>query len=200
MRKTFLLGGAAAALFAAGLAQAGDAYPWRGHAAPFPFLFGNDIDGHQQTRLRADGSLTGYLYVQQTGVVTKDGYPVASHANCATAPDSCIVGWTIDGKPTRAMVYQQPMHDHPLFTVSRADIPQPGSYSHFHWTGMAMPHYMADGYLLQLVAQNRFCFIHHDAGSATSGMSCQDNGGLKVERGVDLATHLNVVPVLSHGM
>lgn len=201
MRKIILAACAVAATaFAPGFASAGEAYPWRHHAAPYTFVFGNDIDQHQQTRLRADGSLTGYLYIQLTGVVTQDGYPVATHTNCASAPERCIVGWTIDGKPARATFLQHPMHDHPLFAVMRADIPQPGSYSHFHWLGMAMPHHLAQGYLMQLVAQNRFCFIHHDVGAATAGLGCQANGGLKVERGVDIATHLNIVPAAAHAM
>ena len=33
-----------------GAALAADFYPWRNHAAPFNFLFRNEIDSHQQTR------------------------------------------------------------------------------------------------------------------------------------------------------
>lgn len=39
-------------------------YPWKNHAAPYDFLFGNDIDTHQQTRLQQDGSLSGYFYIR----------------------------------------------------------------------------------------------------------------------------------------
>ena len=43
------------------------------------------------------------------------------------------------GKPQAATFLYQPMHDHPVFLVSRPDIPQPGSYVHFHWYGPVMP-------------------------------------------------------------
>ena len=58
------------------------------------------------------------------------------------------------------------MHDHAVFLIERAEIPQPGSYVHFHWTAMDMPkpYQMVDGYLLELTAMNSFCFIHHDVG------------------------------------
>jgi hypothetical protein len=49
------------------------------------------------------------------------------------------------------------------------------------------------GYLLQLTAVNRFCFIHHGAEAAMSAASCRDNGGVEVDRGLDIATHLNIV-------
>jgi hypothetical protein len=182
-------------LASAAATQAAEMYPWRDHQRPFSFVFGNDIDGHQQTRQSSDGSLDGYLYIQTTGVVTKDKLPVATHANCSAAGADCIVGWRIDGKPSHAKLVHQPMHDHPVFLIDRADIPQPGAHVHFHWTGMTMPmpHLSVPGYLLQLTAVNRFCFIHHGAEAAMEAMSCRDNGGIKVERGVDTATHLNIV-------
>jgi hypothetical protein len=46
--------------------------PWRNNAAPFNFLFGNEIDTHQQSRLTRDGNLFGFFYIEFTGVVTKD--------------------------------------------------------------------------------------------------------------------------------
>jgi hypothetical protein len=89
-----------------------------------------------------------------------------------------------------------------VFVVKRPDMPQPGSYSHFHWLGQAMPqvHLPVGGYLLQLTAMNLFCFIHHEAGMATSSATCQDNGGVKVQPGVDIATHLNIVAAPPMGM
>ena len=192
-----------AALAAAGLApaHAGEGYPWRQHAPPFDFQFGNDIDTHQQTRLDRAGNLSGFFYIRYTGVVTKDRYPVATHVDCNSAPD-CVVGWMLDGKPVKAAFLHHPMHDHPIFAMGRADIPQPGSYSHFHWLGQAMPqmNLPADGYVLQLSAINRFCFIHHMADAATSAASCRDNGGVAVEVGGDIATHLNISPAAAHGM
>lgn len=184
--------------------QAAEMVPWREHQRPWTFVFGNDIDGHQQTRQRADGSLDGFLYIRHTGVVTHDGLPVATHADCSAAGADCVVGWTIDGRPASAMLAHEPMHmhDHLLFVIGRADIPQPGAYVHFHWTGMDMPApgAQAAGYLLQLTAVNRFCFIHHGAEAAMTEMSCRDNGGVEVERGIDTATHLNIVTTAHGGM
>jgi hypothetical protein len=185
---------AALGLSATTATQAAEMYPWRSHQAPFGYMFGNEIDGHQQTRLGRDGSLDGYLYIHHTGVVTKDNYPVATHVDCGTVSD-CTVGWKIDGKPSSAKLVRQPLHDHPVFLMARPDIPQPGAYAHFHWTGMTMPmpYLSVRGYVLQLTAVNRFCFIHHSAEAAMSAASCRDNGGVEVDRGLDIATHLNIV-------
>jgi hypothetical protein len=203
MRKpTMILFGAGLALAAATSVQAEETYPWRQHQRPFSYIFGNEIDGHQQTREGRDGKLTGYLYIQYTGIVTKDNYQVATHVDCNAIGADCVVGWNVAGLPSRAKLVRQPMHDHPLFLIDRVDIPQPGSYAHFHWTGMAMPmpYLSVDGYLLELTAVNRFCFIHHDAGMAMSAKSCRESGGVKVERGVDIATHLNIVTSDPNGM
>lgn len=174
-------------------AAAADLYPWRNHAAPFAFQFQNDIDTHQQTRRTRDGSLFGFFYIQFTGVVTSDRYRVATHVDCNAAPD-CTVGWSLNGKPLSATFLYHPMPDHPVFLVARPDIPQPGAFAHFHWLGAhPSPLQTVDGYLLQLTAVDRFCFIHHDAASATSSGTCRDNGGVNVDPGIDIATHLNIV-------
>ncbi len=185
---------AALGLMTASMVQAAEGPPWRQHQAPFDFVFGNEIDTHQQTRLGRDGELKGFLYIRYTGIVTADNYRVATHVNCNVVAE-CSVGWKIDGKPARARLVRQPMHDHPVFWVPRADIPQPGSYAHFHWIGMPMPmpYQDAAGYLLELTATDRFCFIHHGAEGAMSAANCRANGGVPVERGTDIATHLNIV-------
>ncbi len=54
--------------------------------APYSFLFGNEIDTHQQTRRIQGGDLFGYFYISFTGVVTKDGYRVATHLDCNANP------------------------------------------------------------------------------------------------------------------
>jgi hypothetical protein len=181
--------------------QAADLYPWRDHAAPFEFLFGNHLDTHQQTRRTRDGSLFGFLYVRYTGVVTKDGKPVATHADCNAAGD-CTVGWALSGRPANAALLYEVMHDHPVFLISRQDIPQPGVYTHFHWLGSAMPSQRTPvaGYLLQLTAADSFCFIHHEAGMAKSNKTCRDNEGINVTLGSDSATHLNIVTSAPPGM
>jgi hypothetical protein len=188
--------GAALALSATTATLAAEMLPWRQHQAPWSFLFGNPFDTHQQSKAMGDGTLKGYFYIRYTGVVTRDGLRVASHADCDMAPD-CTVGWTLDARPASATLVLQPMHDHPVFLMPRADIAQPGAYAHFHWTGMDMPQVgvPAAGYLLQLNAVNRFCFIHHEADMASDAASCRDNGGVPVERGIDIATHLNLITV-----
>ena len=176
-----------------GAGHAAAFYPWRNHVAPFPFLFGNDIDTHQQTQLKKDGSLSGYFYIHFTGIVTKDGYPVATHVDCNAT--FCTVGWTLDGEPGAATFVYQVDDDHPVFLVSRADIPQPGAYAHFHWlSSMPAAGVVASGYLLQLTAVDTFCFIHHGADGALTSNTCRENGGIAVNRGIDIATHLNIVP------
>lgn len=192
---------AAVTIAAASAASADGFYPWRNHAAPFDFVFGNDIDTHQQTRRRPNGDLRGFFYIRYTGTTTADGYRVATHVDCNSMPD-CVVGWMLEGKPRDAALHEQPMHDHPIFAIARADIPQPGSWSHFHWLGAAMPqpHLPVAGYVLQLTAVDRFCFIHHGADGATPASVCRDNGGVAVERGVDIATHLNLVSAAVHAM
>ncbi|HEU0200642.1 MAG TPA: hypothetical protein VFR86_09420, partial [Burkholderiaceae bacterium] len=157
-------------------------------------LFGNEIDTHQQTRQTRDGGLFGFFYVQFTGVVTKDRYRVATHVDCNAAPE-CTVGWTLSGRQLNATFLYQVNHDHPVFLVDRRDIPQPGAFAHFHWTG-GQPLIQGagfGGYLLQLTAVDKFCFIHHDAASATSDRTCRDNRGINVDPGIDIASHLNVV-------
>jgi hypothetical protein len=165
-------------------------YPWRNHAAPYDFLFGNEIDTHQQTRVKADDALSGFLYVHYTGETSADGLPIATHDDCAVAV--CDVGWTIDGLPANATFLYHVEHDHPVWLVDRADIPQPGAYAHFHWVG-APPVAAGDarsGYLLELRAIGRFCFVHH----ATDGSgSCANRGGVAVVPGIDIATHVNIV-------
>jgi hypothetical protein len=189
-----------AALLASGAALATDIYPWRHHAAPFNFMFGNDIDTHQQTRTVTGGSLFGFFYVRFTGVVTKDRYGVATHVDCNAFAD-CTVGWILHGASTNASFLYQVPPDHPVFLVARPDIPQPGAYAHFHWLGSQPPAgTSAEGYLLQLTAADRFCFVHHDAGVATSNRTCRENGGVNVDPGIDIATHLNIVTTRPPGL
>jgi hypothetical protein len=190
----------ALSLLGAGAATAADLYPWNDHAAPFTFVFGNDIDTHQQTRKTRTGTLFGFFYIQFTGVVTKDRYRVATHVDCNASPD-CTVGWTLKGTPVGATFLYQVEHDHPVFLVNRADIPQPGAHAHFHWLGgMPNPGEAASGYLLQLTAVDAFCFIHHGAEGATGNKTCRENGGIKVNPGIDIATHLNIVTSFPAGM
>jgi hypothetical protein len=159
---------------------------WTNHGYPLTFLFGNHIDTHQQTMLLPNGNLVGYLYITYTGEFTPEGVPIAKHPDENTPPSEIVAGWALRGKPnTETFVFHD--MDHPLWLVgSRADIPQPGGYSHFHWTGLPMHAHelmvdmMYPGYFLELTAIRRFAFEH--GGQTTP-----------VQPGLDLATHVNIV-------
>jgi hypothetical protein len=182
-----------AVLAASGTAAALSIHPWRDHAPPFDFLFGNEFDSHQETRESRGGGLSGFFYVSFTGVTTTDGYRVATHVDC-DAGAHCTVGWLLKGRPTEATLVSHDQGSHPLFSLPRADIPQPGAYSHFHWLGdMPMVDQRVEGYLLELISVDRFCFMHHGAAAAQSTQTCRDNGGIPVTPGLDVATHLNIV-------
>lgn len=180
--------------------RATDLYPWNNHSSPLNFRFGNEVDAHQQSHAGPGGNLVGFLYIQFTGTVTSDGYRVASHGDCKSG--RCTVGWTFSGKALDAKLIAEPMQDHPLFFVARSEIPEPGAFSHFHWLGqMPAMGSSTSGYALQLVAVDRFCFLHHDATAAVNNKSCHDNLGVKIEPGIDVASHLNIVPIdFSAGM
>jgi len=181
-------------------AAAADIYPWNDHAAPFSFRFGNDLDTHQQTRRTREGGLFGFFYISFTGILTRDRYRVATHLDCAM--NDCTVGWTLSGQPLDATFLYHVENEHPIFLIPRPDIPQPGVYSHFHWLGNAalQTGQRVPGYALQLTAVDRFCFVHHDAGMATADRTCRNNGGVAVDPGVDMATHLNILPSRPPGL
>ena len=175
-------------------AEAGG-YPWKDHAKPYDFKFGNHIDTHQQTKIKNNGELFGFLYITFIEDIDgmpeeKDGIPVAEHCDNDTTADECEVGWIIRGKfiegdnrPT--FVYHE--EDHPTWlVVSRNDIPQPGSFSHFHWLGSPdggggfTQGDMRDGYFIELQAVDLFYFRHN-------------NEDLLVMPGIDISTHVNIV-------
>jgi hypothetical protein len=197
-------------LFALALAAPVAAEPgpaWKSHEKPWLFLFGNHLDTHQQSKLKKDGGLEGYLYVRHTGAVSDDGYRVATHVDCDAVgdgkKDGCVAGWKFEGRPGAAhFLYHAPM-DHPFWHVPRSGIPQPGAHGHFHWTGTpptaeALPDgkpddYAWQGFFLQLEALDTFCFVHH---AHAAGGTCSAQGGVIVTKGLDLATHLNLVPAM----
>jgi len=188
----------AAVAFAAGTVVASgtvsaQGYPWRNHDGNYPFLFGDDFDTHQQTRMTPSGSLVGFVYLRYTGVLTTDGYPVARHADCNQVND-CRVGWIVRGEPGSATFLYHAEGDHPTWQVNRADIPQPGAFGHFHALGThpLQAEEAQGGYFLELQAIDRFCFVHHDDMDAMAG-SCVDIGGVPVSAGIDIATHVNIV-------
>jgi hypothetical protein len=79
--------------------------------------------------------------------------------------------------------------------MDRADIVQPGAFTYFHWVGtLPVVGERSRGYLLQLLAADRFCFVPNATQAATSSKTCSDNGGIALDLGLDMASHLNIVP------
>jgi hypothetical protein len=192
---------ALAAVLGLGRVHAAEFLPWNDHAKPFDFLFngGADIDMHQQTLLnRSTKQLFGFLYIQFTGAVSRDGYRVAIHGDCNAPDDNCKVGWLLQGQPANARLVYQAEPDHPTWLVDRADIPQPGAFSHFHWsdtTHAPLVGTVHSGFLLRLESVDTFCFVHHDGVGFDEKRSCEDdvNNGVIVRPGIDIATHVNIV-------
>ena len=181
--------------------NAADLYPWNNHARPYDFLFndGTEIDTHQQTLInQATKELSGFLYIEFTGAVSKDGYRVASHTDCNAAGATCTVGWNLRGQRATATLVYHVEPDHPTWLIDRADIPQPGSYSHFHWSDTSQHPVVGsthDGYMLQLQAVDTFCFVNGDPAAFQASRKCEDdaNQGVIVRPGIDVATHVNIV-------
>ena len=192
------------------------------HGEPFDFIFDNHIDTHQQTLLKVKRgnprSLFGFFYIIFTGATDPiSGLPVARHPRgadqdeeCRVDDINCVVGWIMRGKPGDAkFLYHSGVNgnDHPVWMVNRVQIPQPGSFLHFHWIGRESTDPRADsvpeacekinagdlenqdptainvtcpGWFLQIRAGRRFAFEH---------------GGelIPVRPGIDNAKHLNLV-------
>lgn len=191
------------------------------HGAPFDFLFGNHIDTHQETKLKLTKSgdpeqLSGRFYIIFTGETDPiSGLPVARHPRgaahseeCGVDDVDCIVGWQLRGLPAEAkFLFHHGVNgnDHPVWLLNRVDIPQPGSFTHYHWITQTSndprwptvpgecnqqnasqleaggaANFICPGWLLQLKAARTFAFEH---------------GGEKVpvRPGMDNATHLNLL-------
>ena len=161
-------------------------------------------------------SLKGSFYIIFTGETDKvSGLPIAEHPNgsqCEEDESDCVVGWKIKAKPGAAkFLYHSGVNgnDHPVWVVNRADIPQPGSYTHFHWITSTSSDSRADtvpeacdvetaddleykaeagdenivcpGWFLEIkVGKKKFAFQH-------------GNEVVPVHRGIDNTTHLNLV-------
>ncbi|UCH75018.1 MAG: hypothetical protein JSU82_03990 [Rhodospirillales bacterium] len=119
------------------------------------FMFGNHIDTHQLTRLRRDGELSGKFLIYFTGEIdAASGLPVARHPRGVMHDEvcgvdlECVTGWKLRGKAGEAVFLSHGGvngNDHPVWLVDRAAIPQPGSYSHFHWITSAGTEALTDG-------------------------------------------------------
>ncbi len=166
---------------------AGSAYPWRDHAAPYDFTFGNHIDANQQSKQVGKDKLGGFLYIRYTGGETVDGVPLAKHGNC-NVDDDCIVGWKLHGIAAQAQ-YCRHSGGHPTWAISPEEMPKQPGYTHFHWLNQS-PHAGGlevgktyDGYVLKLTTRDHFFFDHH--------------GGFDITPGIDYQSHANIVPPCS---
>ena len=213
------------------IAKAGNDF----HDPPFDFLFGNHIDTHQETNMKLDkdtgnaDNLFGKFYIIFTGEIDEaSGLPIAHHPRglsddhderCGVTVD-CVTGWEMRGVPGAAkFLYHSGVNgnDHPVWMVNRAEedsaptsgmvIPQPGSYTHFHWVtststdprassvsaacdkqragqledqAPTAANEVCQGWFLQIKAVRSFAFRH--------------GGELSpVRPGIDNRTHLNLV-------
>ena len=121
-----------------------------------------------------------------------------------------MVGWLINAVPGEAkFLYHNGLNgdDHPVWMVNRVDIPQPGSFTHFHWIttigsdpgattvpaacdknnagqledqAPAAVDKTCPGWFMEIKAIKKFAFDH---GGET----------VPVNPGIDNATHLNLV-------
>lgn len=151
-----------------------ESYPWREHAPPFDYLFGNHIDMHQQSRILGNGALQGFFYIRFTGHFI-NGYPEAMHGQDT-------VGWIISGISLKAKLVEL---SPPTWCVDPAELPQQTGYTHFHWLGLPEDEsgliigQTYDGYLIKLTARDTFFF--------------EDFEDFIVTPGVDSYSHNNIV-------
>lgn len=191
------------------------------HDPPWTFLFGNHIDTHQETRIKLDKfdnpvSLSGSFYIIFTGETDPiSGLLIARHPRgagehneeCGVDDIKCVKGWNMRGVPAEALfLYHSGVNgdDHPVWMLNRIDIPQPGSFTHFHWItrsstdpgASAVPEEcdannasglvispdgnLCPGWLLEIHATRSFAFKHGDE-------------IVPVRAGIDNASHLNLV-------
>lgn len=165
-------------------------YPWKDHASPYDFLFGNMIDSHQQTRVNQQEKLRGFIYIHYTGEFTEDGYPIAQKAHCDR--EACDIGWSVRGVEMEAeLVCLSPR----TWLVDPDALPRQRGFTHFHWLGDPYsPHGQGDpeaglivgetyeGYLMRRMARNTFWW---------TGSEKSSNPGHLVTPGLD--PHSNIV-------
>ena len=196
---------------------------------PKDYLFGNHFDSHQETKLKRDKtgnpeSLNGSLYIIFTGAI-ESGLPVARHPgsseDCNLPETGCVVGWSIAAVPGYAkFLYQGGVNieDHAFWMWNRADFPQPGSFTHFHWLTEGVGEFPSSLAEVEMVFDQQIqvpgeCNVAM-ASQLTSGVECPGyfleitalepfgykewafhHGGesLVVRSGIDNMTHLNLV-------
>ena len=157
---------------------------WDDDAPASGFLFGNHIDTHQQSRLRRNGDLSGVLYVDFTGEIdAASGLPVARHPRgemhgevCGVDVD-CFVGWKLRGRAGEArFLFHGGVNgdDHPVWLVGRKAIPQPGSFTHFHWITSDGTEALTDG--VEIPAACDVAMAGALEGTVAEGMLTLDDG------------------------
>ena len=189
------------------------------------FYFGNHIDTHQETVLKQKNGeprrLRGDFLIIYTGEVDEaSGLPIARHPKGASEGEACgveidcDVGWKIKAVPGEAkFLFHSGVNgkDHPVWMVNRVQIPQPGSYAHFHWITSLSNDPRADvvplvceadkagdlegaaedticpGWFMQITAVQSFAFQH-------------GNEIIPVRPGKDNATHLNLLTNYPEGL
>jgi len=148
-------------------------YPWRNHAPPFDFSFGNMINSHQQSRIDSNSVLHGFIYIHDTSEITEEGFPIAEKAHCPT--QDCQVGWVVKGLPiTATLVSKGPR----IWLVNPNDLPVEPGYTHFHWVGV--PHSPHDlvigqeypGILMKRLAVSTFYWLGGNGQGGSSGGGC----------------------------
>ncbi len=175
-----------------GNAGRSEGYPWRDHAAPYTYRFGNRMDQHQQSKKVGQDQLNGFLYIWFTDETHEDPelgrLPVAQHVDCANPPQredgepsSCTVGWTMHGIRVQGQLLTYG-GGRPTWCIDPSSMPEQPGYTHFHWeraeegacSGLGRDCLVYDGYLIKLTARESFRFVH--AGQGNSGGGGHDGG------------------------
>ena len=178
---------------------------WKNHAAPYDFMFENLIDTHQQMKLRSDGTLHGWIYIQvveEENPYAPAGVPIARRADCTNPALDCRVGWEVIGIPVKgAMLVQRGPR---LWDFNEGALPDDITFTHFHWTmgsndknpkkpcGLVLYDEVTavtySGYLFQRTAVTTFYWL---------GGNPEKEKGRLVTPGVDL--HSNIYDIWSGG-
>ena len=182
------------------------------------FVFGNHIDTHQVTKLKSKKgvpkNVKGDFLIIFTGDIDRaSGLPIGRHPRGAAQNEECgvdldcEVGWDIKAVPGEAtFLFHSGVNgdDHPVWLVNRVQIPQPGSFTHFHWITSASNDPRAGEVPAECEAQNA-SDLEPDAQDVTcpgwfmqitavQSFAFQHGGEIvPVTRGKDNATHLNLL-------
>ena len=157
------------------------------HRPPYDFVMGNHIDSHMENKRQRDGSLKGRLYIYFTGETDEaSGLPVARHPRgagehneeCGVDSIDCVVGWHVRAVPAEAVFVSHSGvngDDHPIWLINaRSGIPQPGSFTHFHW-------------ITSTSSDERWDLVPAECDVAMAGMLEGDvvTGSLELDNGTD---------------